>query len=47
MHPNSPDYSPTHARDVLTNVLVSLVVTFLGALGIAYYLLCDMPEIMQ
>jgi hypothetical protein len=38
---------PIYARDVLTNVLMSLAVTFLGTFAIAYYLLCDLPEIVQ
>lgn len=47
MQPESPDYSPEYARDVLTNVVWSLAVTALGTFAIVFYLLCDMPEVWQ
>lgn len=37
----------TYNRDVLINLGLSLAITALGTFAIVFYLLCDLPEIVQ
>lgn len=36
-----------HSRELLINFGLSLAITALGTFAIVFYLLCDLPEIVQ